>query len=327
MSKVIYTVIKKQMSNFWFYLLSFVIFFLIILPYIPSNEVTQIVEYIIYLSPRWFFILLLIPILLFWNILSKYHRLFLFFYTIILVNFQDANLNIPVSIETSNSIKLLSLNMGGGSNSKYLKTLMKREDPDVFLFQETSIGSVKEIFSQPWQLQCDSGLCIASKYPFNKVGELNRRMFGGWGNFATYYNLDINGKSLPLMNVHLETPRHILSVLLGLSIDWQGITKFRDNKSLEASLISKWASSQPYFVMSGDFNMTTNESLYRDYFLSFKNALDTVGFGFNYTKYTSWHGVRIDHVLTSDNIQIERAEVMPSLGGDHRAIVINIALP
>lgn len=217
--------------------------------------------------------------------------------------------------------------MGGGSAGKYLKTLMTRENPDVFLFQETSLQNIDDAFNSSWNYQCDKGLCIASKFSFKKIGEFSRRTFGGWGNFAAYYELNINGKTLPLMNVHLETPRHILSELIGLSINMRNIENYRENKSLEASMLSTWASSQSNFVMAGDFNMTINESLYRDYFYSYQNALNIAGLGANYTKYTSWHGVRIDHTLASSNMSFERADVMPSLGGDHRAVVTVISLP
>ncbi|WP_426357628.1 endonuclease/exonuclease/phosphatase family protein [Pseudocolwellia sp. HL-MZ19] len=245
----------------------------------------------------------------------------------VLVNFQDININTQSNDESASSFKLLSLNMGGGSAGKYLKTLMARENPDVFLFQETSLKNIEGVFDATWNYQCDKNLCIASKYSFTKIGEFSRRIFGGWGNFAAYYELSINGKTLPLMNVHLETPRPILSDLIGLSINMRDIESFRENKSLEASMITTWASSQSNFVMTGDFNMTTNERLYRDYFYSYQNAFNTAGLGVNYTKYTSWHGVRIDHTLASNNMTIERADVMPSLGGDHRAIVTIISLP
>lgn len=317
----------KKLNNLWFFSLSVISFFLIILPYIPSYKAMQLVEYALYLSPRWMFLFLLIPALFFWKNLGKYRRLFLLIYAIIFIQFQDVQLNMPAEPQTISSIKLMSLNTGGGSSSKYLKKMVQNENPDVFLFQETLIENLKGVFEEPWQHQCDGGLCIASKYPFNKIGEFSRGMFKGWGNFAAYYELDIGGKTLPIMNVHLETPRSILSDLLGLTVNWDEVQKLRDNKTLEASLISQWASTQAGFVLAGDFNMTTNESLYKDYFSSFQNTLDTVGLGVNFTKYTSWHGVRIDHVLTSNNIMIEEASVMPSLGGDHRAIVTILALP
>jgi endonuclease/exonuclease/phosphatase (EEP) superfamily protein YafD len=273
------------------------------------------------------FLFLLLPIVVFWKALTRVYRLFFIIYLIVLANFQDINFNIPSNNENTSTFKLLSLNMGGGSAGKYLKTLITRENPDVLLFQETYLKYIDDVFVSSWNYQCDNGLCIASKYPYKKLGEFSRRIFGGWGNFAVYYELNINGKTLPLMNVHLETPRHILSELIGLSINMRNIENFRENKSLEASMLSTWASSQSNFVMAGDFNMTTNESLYRDYFYSYQNALSIAGLGANYTKYTSWHGVRIDHTLASSNINFERADVMPSLGGDHRAVVTIISLP
>lgn len=314
-------------GKLWLYLLFALSFFIIILPIIASNPLTQVIEYVLYLSPRWIFLLAFIPIIFFWKKLNKYRRLIVLFCVIVLLQFQDFQLNLPAKTVNDPALKLISLNMGGKTSKKYLKNLIKREQPDIFLFQETLIEKLNGVFDKPWQLQCDAGLCIASQYPYKKIGEQSRRIFKGWGNFAVYYEVDIEGKTLPLMNVHLETPRSILSDLLGLAFDWQEVKRFRENKSLETALISTWASSQPYFVMAGDFNMTIDESLYNDYFSSFQNAIDTAGFGINFTKYTSWHGVRIDHVLASNHITFSKAKVLSSLGGDHRAILTEIVLP
>ncbi|MEO9508592.1 MAG: hypothetical protein ABJG28_05350, partial [Nonlabens ulvanivorans] len=219
------------------------------LPYLPSNAFTQLLEYSIFLSPRWMFLLLLVPIIVFWQKLTKTYFLIFTLSTFIFIHFQDINFNINPSQETPQSIKLISLNMGGGSQGKYLETLMKRERPDIFLFQETYLKYIDNTFDSLWQYQCDNGLCIASQYPFNKVGEFSRRIFGGWGNFAAYYEVDINGKTLPLMNVHLETPRTLLSALINLSVNFKEVDNFYENKSLEASMISTWASSHSMFVM------------------------------------------------------------------------------
>jgi len=314
-------------AKLWLYLLFALSLFIIVLPFMPSNSLTQVIEYTLYLSPRWIFLLVFIPVIFFWTKLNKYRRLILLFCVIILLQFQDFQLNVSTKTVSDPAVKLISLNMGGKTSKKYLKNLIKREQPDIFLFQETLIEKLNGVFDTHWKLQCDAGLCIASQYPYKKIGEQSRRVFKGWGNFAVYYEIDVKGKTLPLMNVHFETPRSILSDLLGLAFDWQEVERFRENKSLETALISSWASSQPYFVMAGDFNMTVDESLYKDYFLSFQNAIDMAGLGINFTKYTSWHGVRIDHVLASKNITFSKAKVLSSLGGDHRAILTEIVLP
>ena len=326
-SKLYHLITDKKLIKVWIYSLALIVVMLIALPYFPTNSLTQLIEYTLYLSPRWLLLTLLIPAVIFWRKLNKTHRIFSAFYLLFFINFQDVNLNLPSSTQSQDAIKLVSLNMGGGSNSQYLKSLIYQEDPDIFLFQETYVARIDKIFADPWTFQCHSGLCIASKFTFKMVNQYSRRIFNGWGNFAVAYELDIHGKELPLMNVHLETPRPIISGLLHSSVNWREIKLFRENKSLESSLISAWASSQQQFIMAGDFNMTANESLYRDYFSSFQNALDTRGLGLNYTKYTAWHGVRIDHVLTSNNMTIETSEVMPSLGGDHRAVVTTFTLP
>ena len=114
------------------------------------------------------FLFLLLPIVVFWKALTRVYRAVFIIYLIVLANFQDINFNIPSNNENTSTFKLLSLNMGGGSAGKYLKTLMTRENPDVFLFQETSLQNIDDAFDSSWNYQCDKGLCIASKFSFKK---------------------------------------------------------------------------------------------------------------------------------------------------------------
>jgi len=299
---------------------------ILLLPFVPSVSITQLFEYIVYLSPRWLFLIFILPVLFFWKVLNGYKKIIIFSCVLVVISFQDMQLGFPSNDDNVKTIDILSLNLGGGSKSKYLKSIMHNQDPDVLLFQEAKISSLKKLFVSPWQVECEGGLCIASKFNFKLVGKYNRKIISGWGDFATFYEVYIKDKTLPVMNLHLETPRTILSDLMSFSINWRYIKTFRENKELQASMITAWANSQTQFIMAGDFNMTTNESLYEDYFSFYQNAIDEAGFGINYTKFTSLHGVRIDHVLTSRNIETKSAKAMPSLGGDHRAILTSIVL-
>ena len=67
--------------------------------------------------------------------------------------------------------------------------------------------------------------------------------------------------------------------------------------------------------------MPQDENIYQDSFAHLNNAIDQKGIGFNATKHTSWHGVRIDHVLYSNNFQLIDVKVVNSFSGDHRPIL------
>ncbi len=57
---------------------------------------------------------------------------------------------------------------------------------------------------------------------------------------------------------------------------------------------------------------------------SFTNAFSEADLGLGATKETSWHGIRIDHVLLGPGWACERAWVGPSIGGDHRPLIADV---
>jgi endonuclease/exonuclease/phosphatase (EEP) superfamily protein YafD len=50
------------------------------------------------------------------------------------------------------------------------------------------------------------------------------------------------------------------------------------------------------------------------------------GWGYGYSKFTRWHGLRIDHVLADDNWRVANSYVADDHGGDHRPVVANLVL-
>ena len=84
--------------------------------------------------------------------------------------------------------------------------------------------------------------------------------------------------------------------------------------------MSLWSQNKNHTLIVGDFNMPQDENIYQRYFGDLSNAVDNKGFGFNATKFTSWHGVRIDHILYSDDFRLKAVEVINSIKGDHRPV-------
>ena len=107
--------------------------------------------------------------------------------------------------------------------------------------------------------------------------------------------------------------------------------EIENNRELEVSLITRWRKDLKFskgqnFIIAGDFNMPEDDSLYQQNFSDLNNAVAELALGFNYTKFTSWHGVRIDHILYSDGISIQDVAVLKSFKGDHRPVKATLLL-
>ncbi len=79
-------------------------------------------------------------------------------------------------------------------------------------------------------------------------------------------------------------------------------------------------------VVMGDFNLTAAGAIYRDAWGDLTNALSTHGVGRRSTKFTSYWGVRIDHILSTATIRPVAAHVLPDRGSDHRPILADLRL-
>jgi endonuclease/exonuclease/phosphatase (EEP) superfamily protein YafD len=123
----------------------------------------------------------------------------------------------------------------------------------------------------------------------------------------------------------LATPRDGIEALMdkklgGISA-MKAVTKSQETESFHAS---EWAKKYDGGVVVGDFNLQTKNPIFQKYWSYFKDAFSKQGNGFGYTKYTRWHGVRIDHVLTDQRWKIVRAYVGDDVGSDHRPLIVDL---
>lgn len=77
-------------------------------------------------------------------------------------------------------------------------------------------------------------------------------------------------------------------------------------------------------IIGGDFNIPAESAYYRDYWSEWSNAQDMSGRGLGYTKFTRYHGVRIDHLLVSDHWNVLSSRVGADFGGDHRPVITEL---
>jgi endonuclease/exonuclease/phosphatase (EEP) superfamily protein YafD len=237
--------------------------------------------------------------------------------------------------KSKRDVRIMTYNVGGGElDPNALAPLLARIGPDVALFQECGHlfeGARPALLKQGWHVDVQYGSCIASRHPIRAVDARDLKdvwQMGGSG-IIVRYEIALPGIPLNVINMHLETVRDGLQAVIRRA-PWRGAAQLRANirqRDLESSFGRAWtARATGPLVLTGDFNMPVESSIYQTYWSSFTNAFSEAGLGFGYTKATRWHGIRIDHVLAADDWQCLSAWVGPHLGGDHRPMVADLRL-
>jgi endonuclease/exonuclease/phosphatase family metal-dependent hydrolase len=225
-------------------------------------------------------------------------------------------------------IRVLTCNLERGNLTiELLNALVEETQPDLIALQETSAVPGLSIVSQRhYYTMTFRGLCLISRYPIDRVENVADRERGLRG-AAIRVRLTTPAGPVQLVNVHLETPRQGIEAVID--------TDTHQPSVLTAGIASRWHFSdvmstwlderqQEPLVVAGDFNMPTDSAIYRRYWSRYANAFSQAGWGYGYTKYTSWFGARIDHVLTDGALRCRRAWVGPDVGSDHRPVIADL---
>lgn len=294
------------------------------IPYWPQWQWLQWLSLLVLYAPSWLYVAVFTPWLVGWKSLGRWQCLMLI--PMLVVGVRITDLSWPASEHQQDAnFVMLSANLGNMSDTKQLADMLEGQQVAVALFQESRLEKLAELDNEQWHTHCDAGLCIVSKYPFEIEQTLSRSIFHGYGNFAVFYRLSLPQRSLLLANVHIETPRPALESLLKLSPDNSAMQIRQQDRDLQATIISEWASSQnESLIIAGDFNMPVLSPIYQRHFSRLGNALSEQPAQFvRYTKYTRWHGIRIDHQLYQGQITPLDASVLALRSGDHRPVLVH----
>jgi len=254
---------------------------------------------------------------------------------------------LPSGLEHAPTLRLLTCNLGEGQiRVDQLAGLVREHYINVVVLQECAHEVSTPLFDQlGWEYQQHANLAIGTSQPCGPLQLLCRRGTEAYG-APVAVGIDIVLRSgLTAIRAEEELSSGVPELVRVISVHFptfrpafEKAEKFdisggEDFKAL-ADLYRGFASQafeeantdQIPTVLAGDFNVPVDSPFYRDYWQSFQNALSLRGRGLCYTKFTRFHGVRIDHVLADERWWIERAEVGPSLGGDHRPVIVNLRL-
>ncbi|MBL4899362.1 MAG: endonuclease/exonuclease/phosphatase family protein [Colwellia sp.] len=304
--------------------------FLVLLCYVmPWSTLWALVEMPLLFAPRWWLVLLLLPVVIInCSLIIKQWKGVLVSLSIALfyLNFQLPISNLWVN-SAGQSLSIMSVNLGGGiKNPNLMKEYIKFEQLTLIAFQETPRSEAEKIVPQGWDLHCIGQMCLASAYKLKYLNSQSRQILGGWGHLGLLYQLQLNEQKIYVMNLHLETPRKGFEDFQLSKLNFEAVFKNTEQRYIESSIISSWLEDKGPLIILGDFNMPVESSIYRENFGDYQNAFNEAGFGFGYTKYIRMLGIRIDHILADDNFSVIEAKIGNDVGSDHRPVIANLVL-
>jgi vancomycin resistance protein VanJ len=259
--------------------------------------------------------------------------------SVLMVLFPILSFNIPVRklLTSSNDdqakLRVVTFNAFQGKiRLPAFEEYLLQVNPDVVLCQEWPTTTTRpEHWKLGWQVvERNNALVIATRHTVVKSASITSKELGVNG-FLAAYELNTPLGAVSLVNVHLPTIRgqagELEEVIHGNAGSIEQLKQVLERRQKASHIAREWIKAFPGpMILAGDFNMTCDGVLYREYWSDFQNAFSTAGWGLGYTKRTSWHGVRIDHVLHDQQWQCIRAEVGPDVGSDHLPVLAEFVL-
>jgi len=328
---------KKRNKLFWLniiakaslYFFYFSCFLVVLCRVMPWSTFWALVEIPLLFAPRWWFFLVLLPVVIINPLLlfKQWKRILVTLpIALFYLSFQVPISNLLIN-SAGQSLSIMSVNLGGKiKNIDLIKKQIVNEQLVLIAFQETPEAEAKKVVPQGWDLHCIGQMCLASAYKLEYLNSQSRRLLGGWGELGLLYQIQINGQKVYVMNLHLETPRKGFEDFQLSKLNFEAIFKNTEQRYIESSIISSWLENKAPIIILGDFNMPVESSIYRENFSHYQNTFNEAGFGFGFTKYTRFINIRIDHILTDEHFSVLEAKIGNDVGSDHSPILATIVL-
>ena len=230
------------------------------------------------------------------------------------------------------TVCVVTYNCGAGGDDDELgrfADFLRETNADIVILNEWTSNTaqarpVPAKLGDGWHT-ADNGSVILSRFPISSVKKLGaERLRKKWRAPGLRCDVETPSGEMTVVAVHLDTPREGLS-----DVEWRrfwraapAIDEANEDRRLESEAASELAAEgKGPTVIAGDFNMPVDSAIYRRYWSRWQNAFSTAGLGLGYTKFTKRWGIRIDHVLASEDWRVVEARVGPDLGGDHRPVI------
>jgi endonuclease/exonuclease/phosphatase (EEP) superfamily protein YafD len=225
-------------------------------------------------------------------------------------------------------LRLLTFNVQGGDlNVQGLEDVIRVTQPDFVLLQE--YGHVDPgliLGGGTWYVRTAGEFCLASRQPIVSFETLPRPD-KPYRTIAVRAKVSWFGQTLPIVSVHLMTPRVGIEAILDGK--WRGVGAFREIAAVqryESALVRSWVEDSPgSIVLAGDFNLTSEHPLFRRDWSNYTDAFSRTSWGLGHTMFTNRIGLRIDHILCGERWRPIKCWVVGTdLGSAHRAVIADL---
>ncbi len=209
--------------------------------------------------------------------------------------------------------------------------LISKVNPDIIAIQECASP---RRFKGPsgWNKIYAGESLVFSRFPIKRMEKLSTRKIGISGLLC---EIETPSGPVNFCCVDLLTPRRALTRILNDKTVFDlSQTGYAQRRIFERRLESKGLAMLLRFtsgpmIMAGDFNLTVDSTIYREYWSGYLDAFTRTGFGFGYTKRTKInifrYKSRIDHIPSTRHFRPVRCRIGPDYGSDHFPLVADLA--
>jgi uncharacterized membrane protein/endonuclease/exonuclease/phosphatase (EEP) superfamily protein YafD len=227
---------------------------------------------------------------------------------------------------TEPHLRVLTLNCDSWSlRPDDLHRLLVELDPDIVALQDAEEAQLPAIFGdtdRAWHLDVDGYLTLASRYPIRQSANCDDPAMAGIPGAMRRYELDVDGTSVQVFNLHLMSPRWGLRTVQ--SIWWRGARMLQaasDGRRQQAEIAGRWIAGYQNVIVAGDFNTPAESPVFRNNFGELSSAFAVAGWGTGRTYFAGWFSLRLDHILSSQSWQAKQCRVGPNVGSEHRPLM------
>jgi endonuclease/exonuclease/phosphatase family metal-dependent hydrolase len=227
-------------------------------------------------------------------------------------------------------LQMVTVNVDSGTDLTALYRFLKEVEPDVIAFQEGPFTAslLAELKDNKFFLAGGHDTFVASRYKIvDRV--VSSKCASRHRSPSVRCDIDTPAGVVRVNCVHLCSLRPGFDSMIkhgsGGIPELERVTAVRNEESQLAAEFAK-QSDGPTVVL-GDFNMTSDGTVFQRDWGDWQDAFSIRGFGLGYTFTTNSIGLRIDHVLADKrHWHIRACRVGPDLRSQHRPLIADLLL-
>lgn len=248
---------------------------------------------------------------------------------------------------TGAEIKAVTFNFGESNRAQFM-SFLEAEKPDILLLQDARNRGADFATKIPGMYASDLGqFAFLSKFPIQKAALVERAEQQGQA-VAARYEVEIQGRTIAIYNVHLPTPRQQLSRFIGgrrILGDLAGYRHrepvfgnyrdwIKDRIQLAQALAAVLAEEKDPMIVGGDFNTPDHGYIYHLFAGKITDAFAHAGRGWGLTFPGSTHNpisffgpwLRIDYFFAGHGWRVMECRPEPGRKSQHKAVFARFEL-